>query len=112
VNEGFTKNELKRVRSSSISKKNHTRTAAKNNAKVFLFVQCGKVGVPFSRALMDGGASSSSGVTSAARRAERTTRRERERRRKGAEKSDEAFGGDDVAVRLRKLSACGGLTRV
>lgn len=35
-----------------------------------------------------------------ARRAERKERRDRERRRKGAEQSDEAFGGDDLAVRM------------
>lgn len=35
------------------------------------------------------------------RRAERKQRRDRERRRKGAEQSDQAFGGDDVAVRVR-----------
>ena len=39
-------------------------------------------------------------LPSASRRAERRERRERERRRKGAEQSDQAFGGDDVAVRL------------
>jgi len=49
---------------------------------------------------MEGNTSSSHGSgTSATRRSERRDRRDRERRRKGAEKSDEAFGGDDVAVR-------------
>jgi hypothetical protein len=38
----------------------------------------------------------------ASRRAERKERRDRERRRKGAEQSDQAFGGDDVAVRVRE----------
>ena len=38
---------------------------------------------------------------SESRRAERKERRDRERRRKGAEQSDKAFGGDDVAVRVR-----------
>lgn len=47
----------------------------------------------------DGGhLSSGSGSFSATRRAERRERRERERRRKGAAASDEAFGGDDVAL--------------
>ena len=50
-----------------------------------------------------GGPSSS---VSGARRAERRERRERERRRKGAEESDQAFGGDDVAV--RRARACDG----
>ena len=49
----------------------------------------------------DGGhLSSGSGSFSATRRAERRERRERERRRKGAAASDEAFGGDDVALAL------------
>ena len=39
------------------------------------------------------------------RRAERKQRRDRERRRKGAEQSDQAFGGDDVAVRVRETSS-------
>ena len=52
-----------------------------------------------SHSTMDGGNASSSSP-SASRRAERRERRERERRRKGAEQSDQAFGGDDVAVRL------------
>ena len=39
---------------------------------------------------------------SESRRAERKERRDRERRRKGAEQSDKAFGGDDVAVRVRE----------
>lgn len=60
---------------------------------------------------MDGGGSSSSGAApSAHRRAERRERRERERRRKGAEKSDEAFGGDDVAVSGAFLSGARGVT--
>ena len=47
----------------------------------------------------DGGhLSSGSGSFSATRRAKRRERRERERRRKGAAASDEAFGGDDVAL--------------
>ena len=40
----------------------------------------------------------SSGSFSQTRRAERRERRERDRRRKGAAASDEAFGGDDVAL--------------
>ena len=39
---------------------------------------------------------------SESRRAERKERRDRERRRKGAQQSDQAFGGDDVAVRVRE----------
>ena len=45
---------------------------------------------------------SSSDARSGARRAERRERRERERRRRGAEKSDDAFGADDVAVRASR----------